>query len=60
MPKANTTEWINRMLTPSDSVITRLKAPARIFMPKRVLEISQYRPKASTKQTPDMNKRYTG
>ena len=48
------------MLTPSASVMSRLKAPARIFMPSRVFEISRYRPSASAMHTPDMNSRYTG
>ena len=56
-PMANTMAWISLMLTPSASVMSRLKAPARIFMPSRVLEISRYRPIASTMQTPDMNSR---
>ncbi len=56
-PSANTTPWMRRMLMPSDSVISRLNAPARIFMPRRVLEMSRYRPRASAMHTPDITSR---
>ena len=45
------------MFTPSACAISRLKAPARIFIPSRVFEISRYRPSASTMQTAEMNSR---
>ena len=56
-PMANTTAWISLMLMPSDSVMSRLKAPARIFIPRRVLLISRYRPIASSTHTAIMNRR---
>ena len=56
-PSANTMAWISLMFTPRDSAMSRLKAPARIFMPRRVLEISRYSATASAMHTPEMNSR---
>jgi hypothetical protein len=45
------------MLTPSAWTISRLLAPARMVMPRRVFWISRYMPAAISMQTIEMNTR---
>ena len=42
---------------PKDCTISRLALPARIIMPKRVYLNTQYMPRASNKQAPEMKRR---
>ena len=56
-PAANTTRYRNLMSMPSDCTISRLVAPARIIMPSRVRVNTKYMPRASTRQTPEINSR---
>ncbi|KAG1245906.1 hypothetical protein G6F65_020976 [Rhizopus arrhizus] len=56
-PAANTNRYSLFTSMPSEPVISRLLAPARSIMPRRVREITQYSSSATAMPTAEMNSR---
>src|SRR5438105_2634557 len=59
-PPANTMRYSRVMSMPSPRAMSRLLAPARIIMPRRVRLTTQYRPQATSTQAAEANSRYHG
>ena len=59
-PPAKTMRYSRRMSMPSPRTMSRLLAPARIIMPRRVRLTTQYSATASTMQAADAKRRYQG
>ena len=59
-PPAKTTRYSWRMSTPRPRTMSRLLAPARIIMPRRVRFTTTYSATATTRQASDAKTRYHG